>query len=238
MKRRKSKKERRKIKFQGSGESRQVEQLPVPEGFLGMTIPEDIAELQKKYVTLQDWFQKVSEVDGVRNDNVSCLREERYILKNEILYQQKGEVEALALPESLRHTIMTLGHSVPWAGHLGKHKTSARIASRFSWPKIYMDVIEFIQTCTECQMTAGRRIAPAHLLPLPIIEIPFSRLGMDIVGPLERSRNGNRYILAICDYATKYPEAFPLRTIKARQVANCLVQLFSRVGIPREIVTD
>lgn len=87
-------------------------------------------------------------------------------------------------------------------------------------------------------MTAGRGVAPAHLLPLPVIDTPFGRLGMDVVGPLERSRNGNRYILVICDYATKYPEAFPLRTIKARQVANCLVQLFSRVGIPREILTN
>lgn len=135
-KRRKSKKERRKLKFQGSVESRQVDQLPLPEGPLNTTIPEDIAELQIKDPTLQDWFQKVSEVDGVRKDNVSCLREETYILKNGILYQVKGEVEALVLPESMRHTVLTLGHSVPWAGHLGKHKTLARIASRFSWLKI------------------------------------------------------------------------------------------------------
>ena len=42
----------------------------------------------------------------------------------------------------------------------------------------------------------------------------------------------------LCDYATRYPEAFPLKNIKARQVANCLVQLFSRVGVPREVLTD
>ncbi len=237
-KRHKSKKERRKLKFEGSVESRQVEELLLPEGPPNMIIPEDIAELQRQDSTLQDWFQKVSEVDGVRKDIVSCLMEEKYILKKGILYQVKGEVEALVVPESMRHTIMTLGHSVPWAGHLGKHKTLARIASRFTWPKIYTDVTEFIRTCTECQMTSGRRVAPAHLLPLPVIDTPFSRLGMDVVGPLERSKNGNRYILVICDYATKYPEAFPLRNIKARQVANCLVQLFSRVGIPREVLTD
>ena len=61
---------------------------------------------------------------------------------------------------------------------------------------------------------------------------------MDVVGPLERSRTGHRYILVICDYATRYPEAFPLRNTKARQVANCLIQLFSRVGVPKEILTD
>ncbi len=167
-------------------ESRQVEELLLPEGPPNMIIPEDIAELQRQDSTLQDWFQKVSEVDGVRKDIVSCLMEEKYILKKGILYQVKGEVEALVVPESMRHTIMTLGYSVPWAGHLGKHKTLARIASRFTWPKIYTDVTEFIRTCTECQLTSGRRVVPAHLLPLPVNDTPFSRLGMDVVGPLER----------------------------------------------------
>uniref|UniRef100_A0A3B3YYE4 ribonuclease H n=1 Tax=Poecilia mexicana TaxID=48701 RepID=A0A3B3YYE4_9TELE len=73
---------------------------------------------------------------------------------------------------------------------------------------------------------------------MPVIDTPFSRIAMDIVGPLERSSSGHRYILVVCDYATRYPEAFPLRRVKARQIANCLVQLFSRVGIPREILTD
>ena len=67
----------------------------------------------------------------------------------------------------------------------------------------------------------------ALLHSLPIIDTPFERIGMDIVGPLERSTNGNRYILVLFDYATKYPEAFPLKHIKARQVASCLIQLLS-----------
>ncbi len=87
-------------------------------------------------------------------------------------------------------------------------------------------------------MTSGRRVAHAHLLLLPVIDTFFSCLGTVIVGPLESNKNRSRYILVICDYATKYPEAFLLRNIKARQVANCLVQLFSRVGVPREILTD
>jgi len=117
-------------------ESRQVEELLLPEGPLNMLIPEDIDELQRKVSTLQDWFQKVSEVGGVRNDVVSGLMEEKYILKKGILYQVKGEVEALVVPESMHHTIMTLGHFVPWAGRLSKHKILARIAHRFTWPKI------------------------------------------------------------------------------------------------------
>ena len=61
---------------------------------------------------------------------------------------------------------------------------------------------------------------------------------MDIVGPLERTRSGHRFILVICDYASRYPEAFPLRNITASAIARALLQLISRVGIPNEILTD
>ena len=61
---------------------------------------------------------------------------------------------------------------------------------------------------------------------------------MDIVGPLERTPRGHRYILVVCDYATRYPEAFPLRKVTATTIAQAILQLFSRVGIPQEIITD
>ncbi len=40
------------------------------------------------------------------------------------------------------------------------------------------------------------------------------------------------------DYATRYPEAVPLRTISAKSVAKALFRIISRVGIPKEILTD
>lgn len=61
---------------------------------------------------------------------------------------------------------------------------------------------------------------------------------MDIVGPVEKSKTGNRFMLVITDYATKYPEVFPLKTVRAKPIALCLVQFFSRVGFPQEILTD
>ena len=61
---------------------------------------------------------------------------------------------------------------------------------------------------------------------------------MDIVGPLPRSSTGKRYILVICDYATRYPEAVALRTIDTNTVADELVAFFARVGVPDEILTD
>lgn len=137
-----------------------------------------------------------------------------------------------------RDIVLTLGHSIPWAGHLGKHKTTARIKHHFYWPGLSLDVAQFCRSCPQCQKTSLRGRTRAPLQPLPIITTPLERLGMDIVGLVEKSKSGNRYMLVITDYGTKYPEVFPLKTVKAKTVAFSLVQFFSRVGFPCEILTD
>ena len=61
---------------------------------------------------------------------------------------------------------------------------------------------------------------------------------MDLIGPFDRSTQGYRFVLVLMDYATRYPEAVPLRNISAKSVAQALFQIISRVGIPKEILTD
>ena len=74
---------------------------------------------------------------------------------------------------------------------------------------------------------------------LPLIDIPFKGVAVDIVGPIEpRSEKRNRYILTMIDYATRYPEAVALPSIETERVAEALVKVFSRVGIPDEMLTD
>ena len=69
---------------------------------------------------------------------------------------------------------------------------------------------------------------------LPLIDTPFKHVAVDIVGPIEpRSEKRNRYILTMIDYATRYPEAVALHS-----VAEALVEMFSGVGIPDELLTD
>lgn len=52
--------------------------------------------------------------------------------------------------------------------------------------------------------------APLH--PLPLMEALFERIGMDLIGPFQWSVHRHRFLLVV-DYATRYPEAVPLRTI-------------------------
>ena len=147
-------------------------------------------------------------------------------------------IEQLVLPKKCRRVVLDLAHNIPLAGHMGKNKTAQRILQWFYWPTLHRDVAEFCRSCPECQKTSNWKGRPAPLISLPIIGEPFQRIAMDIMGPLPRSHSGKRYVLVVCGYATRYPEAIPLHSIDAEHIAEELVNLFARVGVPKEILTD
>ena len=78
---------------------------------------------------------------------------------------------------------------------------------------------DYCRSCQECQKSSRQQTKRAPLVLPPVISEPFSRIAMDIVGPLPRSRSGHRYALVVCDYAMRYPEAVPLCSIDAEAVA-------------------
>lgn len=73
---------------------------------------------------------------------------------------------------------------------------------------------------------------------MPIVSIPFERIVVDLVGPLTLLTGGHKFILVVTDYTTRYPEAMSLRAATALAVAQELATLFTRVGFPKQIITD
>ena len=194
-------------------------------------------ELQEKDVSLSEAREAARKTDGTKGE---------WFYREGLLYRRwtprgrgdESEVEQLVLPKACRHVALVMSHDIPIAGHLGRDKTRQRLLRRFFWPTVFRDVEEYCRTCGVCQKATQRGVQKAPLVPLPIVSEPFSRIAMDIVGPLLRSRSGNKYLLVICDYATRYPEAVPLKSIDAESVAEELIKVFARVGVPREILTD
>ena len=205
---------------------------------LGMSAAK-LKELQLNDITL-------SKVHQTANSDVVSSTDKPYYWQYGLLYHQwrpHGNetdivVNQLVLPQQCREKVLSLAHSIPLAGHLGKEKTRKRIMQHFYWPTIYKDVEHFCRCCRQCQKSSNKGVPKAPLVPLPIISTPFEKIAMDIVGPLPQSRSGHRYILVICDYSTRYPEAIPLRNIDAEQIAEELIKVFAQVGIPEEILTD
>ncbi len=74
------------------------------------------------------------------------------------------------------------------------------------WPGIHGDVLCFCRSCDVCQRTADQgRTARAPLQQMELIDKPFKRVAVDLVGPIAPASNsGKRYIFTVIDYATRY----------------------------------
>ena len=190
--------------------------------------------------------EDLKQLQATKEELAGIVESGGFFRRNGILYRrwtprgqpESSTVEQIVLPRQYRKAGLQLAHTTPLSGHLGKKKTAARIMRRFYWPTLFRDVADYCRSCTRCQKFSRRRVPRASMIPLPVISEPFERITMDVVGPLPRSRSGHRYVLVICDYGTRYPEAIPMKTVDAEAVAEELLKLFTQVGIPKEILTD
>lgn len=125
-------------------------------------------------------------------------------------------------------------------GHLGVSRTTKKVLAELYWPGVQADIRRFCKSCDICQKTTPKgRITNVPLGQMPIIEVPFRRIAVDLVGPIQPATSkGDRYILTVVDFATRYPEAVALKGIETERVAEALVNVFCTVGVPKEMLTD
>src|SRR5581483_8904776 len=89
-------------------------------------------------------------------------------------------------------------HNHPTDAHLGIDKTFEKIRDQYYWPQMFENIKDYIQSCDQCQK-CGKYKTPEPLHPIPVGE-PFSKIGIDIVGPLPITKQGNKYIIIATDY--------------------------------------
>ncbi|KRZ52308.1 Retrovirus-related Pol polyprotein from transposon 17.6 [Trichinella nativa] len=173
------------------------------------------------------------------------LQKDQLMVKDGILLRRRmanAEHKAdhqLVVPQTLRQDILQCLHSGPEGGHLGKKKTLWKIRQRFYWPDLSEDVADWCRKCPECnQRKSGNKHHRGQLEP-QIAPYPMSRIGVDIIGPFQRTERGNKYILTVQDYFSKWPEAYPIPDMTASTVARTLVNEFiCRYGAPESLRTN
>ncbi|XP_065268782.1 uncharacterized protein LOC135885080, partial [Emys orbicularis] len=190
------------------------------------SIAAPLTELLTK--TSPRWVEWTPECDSAFRALKDCLCREPVLYSPDF---DRGFVLQTDASESLAHSHL-------FGGHLGVEKTLARVLRRFFWPGVHEEVRRYCASCPACQLHSPHPHLRAPLVPLPIIEVPFERIAMDLVGPLEKTARGHQYILVVLDYATRYPEAVPLRNTASKTIAKELVGIFARMWLPKEILTD
>ncbi|KAA3677531.1 uncharacterized protein DEA37_0011338 [Paragonimus westermani] len=105
-------------------------------------------------------------------------------------------------------------------GHAGQQRTEAGVRQRLWWLKIHEDVVCNCANCKICAQTKPPTVAPRAPLQTVATVDPDHRVGVDVMGPLPTSRTGNKYILVIVDYFTKWCEAFLMPNQKAPTITS------------------
>jgi transposase InsO family protein len=125
------------------------------------------------------------------------------------------------------------------AGHLGIAKSLARIKRQYLWPGLGNDVKAYVSNCITCAKRKAYGSIKAPLKPLPPVTKVWEQIAMDIVGPVTESSNGNKYILVLSDYASRFVMTIPMENQKAYTIAEHLLKkVYTKYGPPERVLTD
>jgi Integrase zinc binding domain/Integrase core domain len=183
---------------------------------------------------------EISEFKDITQRKAFLKQSQYYLVQDKILFR-KNRVdvrEPLRVVKDIElQDILHNLHSNILAGHFGKDGTYNRAKTRYYWPKMYKTISEYVQNCDTCQRQ-GRPTNKEPLHPIKVGE-PFERIGIDIVGPLKVTESGNRYIVVVTEYLTKWVEAKAIPDMKATTIAKFLYNdIICRHGCPKILLSD
>lgn len=165
------------------------------------------------------------------------------IVHNGILFQIRntkvGEKRVPYIPKSLVSEVLAAAHNHKFSAHFGREKTFEKLKSRCFWPSMYAEIQAYVKGCQDCiRFNVRRHKPPGHLHSIePPSEI-FHMVGLDFWGPVQESNNGNKYVIVLTDYLSKFVVAKPLPNCTAQSAAEFIVETALTFGVPSQLLTD
>lgn len=146
----------------------------------------------------------------------------------------------MVIPPIMVEYILKLIHDVPSSGHLGSRKMRQKLEMLFYWPTLRKDVQEYCGRCEKCNIR--KRINARTQQPLQKLselDAPFTRMGIDILGPLPVTNQGNKYVLVMVDHFSRYAECAALPDQKVQTIAKAFVdKIVLRHSPPKGLLSD
>ncbi|GBN29171.1 Retrovirus-related Pol polyprotein from transposon 412 [Araneus ventricosus] len=111
-------------------------------------------------------------------------------------------------------------------------KTLIKTRERFYYDRLRADVEKWCRECHACGALKGPKTRTKGRLKRYNVGAPFERMALDILGPFPVTTKGNRYVLVLMAYFTKWPETIPIPDQETSTVAEKLVRSwFSCYGV-------
>lgn len=119
----------------------------------------------------------------------------------------RGGIWQLILPLDWRAEVLIMLHDDPISGHVGLHRTTARVAHRFYSVNYKLHVVDWCRQCDACNARSGPNKRPRGLTKQYVVGAPMEGVAIDILGPLPKIVDDNRYLLVLTDYFSRWAEA-------------------------------
>lgn len=217
--------------------------LPVPD-LSSLPFPlsaDDLSKEQRLDSTLDELFTSALQDGDVSDKTRGYFVQDGLLLRK---WSPHGEnfvgdpIVQVVVPTKFRRGVLEVAHEK--SGHSGVRKTYDRVLQYFFWPHLKSNISTYIRSCHVCQVTSkpNQKLKPVPLHPISADCNPFEHLIVDCVGPMPPSKSGSKYLLTVMCLATRFPSAYPLRTITSRSIVRALSQFMSFFGIPKIIQSD
>ena len=202
------------------------EGLPVSDEKLEMFKKETINDtiLQKlKEFTINGWPDNKSNVPSELRPYYS--RRSEIIVANGLLFKN----DRIIVPTSMRKEMKERIHK----GHLGQEKCKARARQVVFWPGMNAEIIEMVAKCSTCLEHRSRQ-QNESLMSHEVPNQPWEKVGADLF------EFKHHHYLVCVDYYSNYLEVTLIgkQEPTSAQVISHLKSIFSRLGIPRTLVSD
>ncbi|MCO5592621.1 hypothetical protein L7F22_046624 [Adiantum nelumboides] len=166
-----------------------------------------------------------------------------YLWLDGVLYQKGKDLVCRRVPSCKEIPLILKSlkslHEEACGGHFAHDLIARKILhAGYVWPTLHLDVQHWCRTCHQCQINGDRRLV--HGLRHPVVANgPFEKWGIDAIGRLPRTADGELYILVAIDYMTKWVEAQSVSRVTKRTVSKFVYShICCRFGAPQEIISD
>ena len=151
-----------------------------------------------------------------------------------VLWKYHNKNVLPCIPESFVLSLLRAVHDD--VGHWAKNGTMVKLRGFVYWLDQSQDVGRYIAGCLECARY-GPATKSQPLKPVVVLG-PFRLLGVDFIGPLPTSKSGNRFILHVICYFSRFSITFPRKIANAEDVLSAFEELFLLYGKPKAIYWD
>jgi hypothetical protein len=203
---------------------------------------DDLIERIKKEQRSDSEVMRIKE-EMKEKTNLVETKIETYLIQDDILYKRVNRVEGwkllLFVPTSCRTESITICHNSIYTTHNGATRTEQRYCDRFYFPGYHEMISSYVRTCDVCAMRKSSRHTKSPLMDMGIVTRPMQRIGMDSVGPYNKTAQGNTFMLTIIDYYTKYAWAIPISEMTTEVIMKKFMsEIVCTQGAPEVILTD